>query len=63
MGTPMRDTRTVRAVIGGCFTCWGSDARWDGPNAQGLAAQHHDRTGHPTWADVSLSVYYGREPK
>jgi hypothetical protein len=36
-------------------------AHWFGPNAQGVAARHHDATGHATWCEVSLSVWYGRE--
>ena len=56
-----RETFTSRDVRGGCFTCYGSDARWWGGQAQGTAARHHDATGHPTWTDVNLSVRYGRE--
>lgn len=56
-----RVTHTARDVRAGCFVCWGSDARWFGPSAQGTAARHHDATGHETWADVSLSVRYGGE--
>lgn len=55
----MRRTSTSRDCRGGCFTCWGSDAHWLTPNAQGLAAQHHDRTGHETWAETHLTVRYG----
>jgi len=32
---------------------------WHGPNAQGVAARHHDATGHTTWADVTLMIRYG----
>ncbi|WP_380927626.1 hypothetical protein [Sphingomonas arantia] len=45
----------------GCFVCHGSDAHWTSPNAQGLAARHHDATGHATWSDVYLTVRYGRD--
>jgi hypothetical protein len=46
-------------VKAGCFVCHGSQAHWFGGNAQGVAARHHDATGHRTWADVSMSVTYG----
>jgi hypothetical protein len=55
----MRPTRTSRDVMGGCFVCYGNDAKWFGGNAQGVAARHHDATGHETWADVQMSVRYG----
>lgn len=55
----MRDTYVGRDVQAGCFVCHGSDAHWFGPNAQAVAARHHDATGHPTWADVVLLVRYG----
>jgi hypothetical protein len=58
----MRETSTVRDVLAGCFVCWGEQYHWHGPNAQGLAAQHHDRTGHPTWVEVNMMVYYGEPP-
>lgn len=58
----MRDTFTSRDVRGACFECHGSVAHWYGPNAQALAARHHDATGHATWSDVYLSVRYGRAP-
>lgn len=54
-----RRTRTNRNVSAGCFTCHGTRAVWFGGQAQGTAAQHHDNTGHPTWADVQMSVRYG----
>lgn len=55
-----RTTLTSRDVRAGCFTCHGTDAHWYGGQAQGTAARHHDATGHPTWADVIMSVRYGR---
>lgn len=55
----MRDTFTSRDLNAGCFVCHGSEPRWTGPNAQALAAQHHDRTKHQTWCDVHLSIRYG----
>jgi hypothetical protein len=55
-----RETYVSRDVMAGCFDCHGSDAVWYGPNAQGLAARHHDATGHATWADVNMCVRYGK---
>jgi hypothetical protein len=55
-----RDTYTSRVLIAGCFVCHGSEARWTHSNAQALAAQHYDRTGHQTWCDIALSIRYGR---
>ncbi|WP_230630635.1 hypothetical protein [Sphingomonas sp. Leaf37] len=55
-----RRTATSRDLRAGCFVCHGVRARWTSANAQALAAQHHDRTGHPTWCDIALSVRYGR---
>ena len=57
----MRKTYVVRDVIAGCFVCNGSDYIWNGPNAQGVAARHHDATGHTTWADVTLMIQYGED--
>lgn len=57
-----RETYTSRDVRAACFTCHGDIAHWHGPNAQGLAARHHDATGHRTWCDVYLMVRYGRDP-
>lgn len=56
-----RRTSTSRDLRAGCFVCHGIDAHWTSANAQALAVQHHDRTGHATWCDVYLSVRYGRE--
>ncbi len=57
-----RRTRTSRDLRAGCFECYGTDAHWFGPNAQGVAARHHDKTGHETWVDVALSIRYGGAP-
>jgi cytochrome c551/c552 len=51
-----------RILQGGCFVCHGDEAHWFGPNAQGVAARHHDATGHQTWVDVNMHIKYGREP-
>ncbi len=55
----MRRYTYSRVLVGGCFDCWGSDGHWFGPNAQGVAARHHDKTGHITWVDVTMSIKYG----
>ena len=60
---PLRETWVGRSVIAGCFQCNGSDALWTSPNAQGVAARHHDATGHTTWVDVNLSITYGDKNK
>lgn len=56
-----RSTFTSRDVRAGCFVCHGTDARWHGGNAQGVAAQHHDRTKHAVWCDVYMSIRYGED--
>ena len=56
-----RETRVGRTLQGGCFICHGTDAVWFGPNAQGVAARHHDATGHATWVDIAMFVRYGDE--
>lgn len=33
---------------------------WRGGNAQGVAARHHDASGHPTWVEVDMKILYGR---
>lgn len=57
----MRATFVGRDLIAGCFTCNGNEKIWDGKNAQGVAARHHDATGHPTWVDVAMYIRYGTE--
>lgn len=57
----MRKTYTSRDVKAGCFECHGGTAHWWAKNAQGVAARHHDATGHTTWVDVYLSVRYGED--
>lgn len=58
---PARPTAVSRDVYAGCFVCSGSEPRWFGGNAQGVAARHHDATGHATWCDVAMSIRYGVE--
>ncbi|WP_375380110.1 hypothetical protein [uncultured Sphingomonas sp.] len=60
-GIANRPTFTSREVRAGCFVCHGSDANWHGGNAQGVAARHHDATGHSTWCDVHMSIRYGED--
>jgi|EndMetStandDraft_2_1072991.scaffolds.fasta_scaffold333419_2 hypothetical protein len=57
----MRKTGVIRDCIAGCFVCGGNKAMWKGPNAQGVAARHHDATCHETWCAVTLSIRYGWE--
>lgn len=61
IAAPIRTTATSRDVRAGCCVCHGRHPHWTGPNAQGLAARHHDATGHATWSDVHLMVRYGRD--
>ena len=55
----MRETWISRNVLAGCYQCGGDHYLWDRPNAQGVAARHHDATGHTTWVDVVLHITYG----
>lgn len=44
----------------GCDECHGKGmAHWYARNAVGVAARHHDATGHTTWAEYVVSVRYG----
>jgi len=52
-----------RQVSAGCYQCNGSNIMWHGPNAQGVAARHHDATKHTTWVEIALMVWYGKRPK
>lgn len=49
----------ITGAIGGCRTCHGGEAHWQGKNALACAARHHDATGHPTWAEQTIVVHYG----
>ncbi len=55
-----RRKATSRDLRAGCFVCHGDRPQWTSPNAQALAAKHHDRTGHATWCDIAMSIRYGR---
>jgi cytochrome c551/c552 len=50
---------TTREVTAGCRRCHGDAVKWRGSNAQGLAAQHHDKTRHQTWVKVVMEISYG----
>lgn len=41
--------------------CQGCQFEQFGRNALGLAAQHHDRTGHVVRVETSLAIYYGED--
>lgn len=59
----MRETRCYEdCQRAGCWVCKpDGDAMWiDLPNAQALAALHHDRTGHTTWFESVKHVRYGK---
>lgn len=43
--------------------CWNCAFHAHGKNALGLAAQHHDRTGHYITIDASGSIAYGESPE
>ena len=56
----MRKTYSgVTHAMAGCFVCHGGDAHWQSKNCMGVAARHHDATGHPTWVEQVISVRYG----
>lgn len=57
----MRPTYVSRSVIAGCFQCNGNEYIWDAKNAQGVAARHHDATGHTTWVEVHMGIRYGED--
>ena len=56
-----RKSETSRQVRAGCTVCHGTAAHWLGRNAAGVAARHHDATGHRTWAEQSLRTVYGAD--
>jgi hypothetical protein len=57
-----RATYLVKTYSAGCWVCHGGDGQWFEANAQGVAARHHDATGHRTWVEIVLSWTYG-EPE
>lgn len=58
-GKEMRKTWLAKTFNAGCFECAGGEGQWFAANAQAVAARHHDKTGHATWVDVTLSFTYG----
>jgi len=50
----------VISARGGCVRC---GATWNRKNALALAAQHHDKTRHQTWAEVTQRTEYGAHGK
>lgn len=51
-----RQTATTTAVRAACLRChWTATEA----NAQGIAAQHHDRTGHPVNVELTRIITYG----
>jgi hypothetical protein len=50
----------VISARGGCNNC---NASWNRKNALALAAQHHDKTRHLTWAEVTQRTEYGAHGK
>ena len=56
----MRRTRSFLAtVMAGCRQCHGDQAVWFERNAMGVAARHHDATGHETWVEQCIHTTYG----
>lgn len=55
-----RVTYIGRDLTAGCDECHGDTGHWFGKNAQGVAARHHDATGHHTWVDVYMHITYGK---
>jgi len=55
----VRQKSERRDLLAGCLVCSGRTPRWTKANAQALAAQHHDRTGHATWVTIATEIQYG----
>lgn len=49
---------TTTHEIAGCYACDSTDSRWEGKGARKKAANHHDKTGHITWAEIVYSYSY-----
>lgn len=47
----------------GCFVCHGDKARWTARNAQGVAAQHAQKTGHEVWVETTTYIRYNPTDK
>lgn len=50
---------TTRQVRAGCFECHNGQPHWLGRNAAGVAARHHDATGHRTWCEQAIRTVHG----
>ena len=59
----MRRYSYSRDVRAGCLVCHGDQWHWYGKNAQGIAARHHDATGHEVWVEVHMTIMYGAKPR
>lgn len=56
----MRPTRS--GLLGAFASCHECDWTAGSKNALGLAAQHHDRTGHTITTEQTIGVRYGALP-
>lgn len=54
-----RETHTARVIRAGCYNCDPTRCKWEGHNAQAVAARHYDATVHTTWVEIGLMVQYG----
>lgn len=52
----MKADQTVASAKGGCRRC---GKLWDARNAMAVAAKHAERTGHETWAEQTLTAWWG----
>jgi len=42
----------------GCYECFGSDSKWKGKNAHGVACRHNKFTGHRVWVEKYMHITY-----
>ena len=55
-----RETRSGMVhYVGGCYQCHGNGPGWFAKNVVGVAARHHDATGHTTWTEVAIRTRFG----
>lgn len=59
MNKKARPTKKMMDFEAGCHECGEDAVLWHQPNAIGVAARHHDATGHTTWATVWNGIIYG----
>jgi hypothetical protein len=57
----MRTYAYSRDVRASCDMCFPGETKWEGGNAQGVAARHTDATGHETWVEVAMHITYKRK--